>query len=228
MSGVDDLSPVAQDYLKVVWSATEWGGPPITTKGLAARFSTTQANVSETMRRLHARGLVDYQPYRPVTLTPLGERLAVQMVRRHRLVETFLARVLGYAWDEVHDEAERLEHAVSDRLLDRIDQFLDRPDADPHGDPIPDAGGGRPPRPAAARLAEAPAGAYRVVRVADDDADRLVRLHRAGVLPGAVVRWAGGGTPTVLAGPAGQGRAAAAGGPALAPDDLEAVWARPA
>lgn len=108
MTEVDALTPVAQDYLKVIWAATEWGEPPITTKGLATRFGTTQANVSETVRRLEAQGLVAYEPYRPVVLTELGVRLAMAMVRRHRLIECFLATTLGYGWDEVHDEAERL------------------------------------------------------------------------------------------------------------------------
>ena len=188
MDGVDDLTPVAQDYLKVIWSAIEWGEPPITTKGLATRFATTQANVSETMRRLQARGLVDYQPYKPVTLTAVGERLALQMVRRHRLIETFLAEVVGYAWDEVHDEAERLEHAVSDQLLNRIDGLLGHPSADPHGDSIPSASGEWAPQTDALRLAEAQPGRYRVVRVADSDPDRLIRLQGSGIVPGAVIQ----------------------------------------
>lgn len=85
------------------------------------------------MKRLAAQGLINYQPYRPVSLTPLGERLAVEMVRRHRLLETFLAEHLGYGWDEVHDEAERLEHAVSATFVERIDRALGRPTTDPHG-----------------------------------------------------------------------------------------------
>lgn len=188
MVAVDDLSQVAQDYLKVIWSSVEWGEPPITTKGLAARFGTSQANVSDTMRRLEAQGLVDYRPYKPVTLTALGERLAVQMVRRHRLLETFLTQTLDYAWDEVHDEAERLEHAVTERLLDRIDTLLGHPRSDPHGDPIPSATGEWEPQTHAVKLSDADPGLYRVVRVADDDPERLVRLERAGLVPGALVR----------------------------------------
>ena len=133
---VDALSSVAQDYLKVIWSATEWGDPPITTKALAARLGTTPANVSETLRRLDSQGLVHYEPYRPARLSASGRRLALAMVRRHRLLEAFLAGMVGYSWDEVHDEAERLEHAVSDDFLDRIDALLGFPTHDPHGDPI--------------------------------------------------------------------------------------------
>ncbi|MDN5770546.1 MAG: metal-dependent transcriptional regulator, partial [Microlunatus sp.] len=141
MVRVEEITTVAQDYLKVIWSATEWGGPAITTKDLAARFGTSQANVSETVKRLAGQNLVDYQPYKPVVLTPRGTVLALAMVRRHRLVETFLVTVLGYEWEEVHDEAERLEHAVSDTLIARIDQRLGHPTSDPHGDPIPAADG---------------------------------------------------------------------------------------
>jgi DtxR family transcriptional regulator, Mn-dependent transcriptional regulator len=196
---VDDLSAVAQDYLKVIWSASEWGEAPITTTGLAGRFATTAANVSVTLRRLQSQGLVDYQPYRPAGLTPLGRSLAVAMVRRHRLLETFLASELGYAWDEVHDEAERLEHAVSDELLARIDERLDHPLLDPHGDPIPGRDGSVAPLPATAALSDAGPGEHRVARVSDADAVRLARLARLGVIPGATVSLGVEG-PTVLVG----------------------------
>ena len=176
MARVDDLTPVAQDYLKVIWSATEWGEPPITTKGLAARFATTQANVSETMRRLQRHGLVIYQPYKPVTLTGSGKTLAVAMVRRHRLLEAFLAQVLGYGWDEVHDEAEVLEHALSDRLLDSIDRELGHPRRDPHGDPIPHADLSVP-RVDAMLLGDAAEGVPgTVVRISDRDPELLRHL----------------------------------------------------
>jgi DtxR family Mn-dependent transcriptional regulator len=183
---VDELTPVAQDYLKVIWSAAEWGGAPITTKALAARFSSTAANVSVTLRRLEAQGLVVYQPYRPAELTDLGRRLAVAMVRRHRLLEAFLAGILGYAWDEVHDEAERLEHAVSDDFLDRIDRLLGHPRFDPHGDPIP-AADGRFTLPETVELGAATPGMHRVARVADVDPGALAKLSRLGVVPGVLV-----------------------------------------
>jgi DtxR family Mn-dependent transcriptional regulator len=187
MLRVDDLTPVAQDYVKVIWTATEWGEPPITTKGLADRFETTQANVSETMRRLAAQGLVTYEPYRPVVLTPRGLGLAMAMVRRHRLLECFLAQVLGYGWDEVHAEAERLEHAVSDDLLERIDRLLGSPRTDPHGDPIPDRDGVLPAAAPAPLLSEVGPGRYLVARVSDADPDALARLRARGLVPGAVV-----------------------------------------
>lgn len=184
---VEDVSPVAQDYLKVIWSAEEWGEAPITTTGLAERFSTTRANVSATLRRLADQGLVDYEPYRPAVLTDLGRRLAIAMVRRHRLLEAFLARTLHYEPQEVHAEAERLEHAVSEGFLARIDALLGHPVTDPHGDPIPDADGQWARQPASAMVGAVAPGHYRVARVADSDPDVLARLIAAGVRPGAEV-----------------------------------------
>lgn len=187
MDEVDALTAVAQDYVKVIWAATEWGEPPITTKGLAARFGTTQANVSDTVRRLAAQGLVAYEPYRPVALTERGLQLAMAMVRRHRLIECFLAEVLGYGWDEVHDEAERLEHAISDDFLARIDRMLGHPRFDPHGDPIPGPDGRLPTAAPAVLLPQAGTGRHLVARVSDADPEALARLRRRGIVPGVVI-----------------------------------------
>jgi DtxR family Mn-dependent transcriptional regulator len=215
---VDDLTPVAQDYIKVIWSATEWDEPPITTKGLASRFSTSPANVSDTVRRLAGQGLVTYEPYRPVTLTEKGGRLAVAMVRRHRLIETFLAEVLGYAWDEVHEEAERLEHATSEDFLARIDRLLGHPQIDPHGDPIPGPDGTWTTLPDVVRLADAPAGHYRVVRVSDASRESLSRLGQHGVVPGAFLEVTADSPPLTMVG----------GSPVDLPtEDVAAVRVRP-
>jgi DtxR family Mn-dependent transcriptional regulator len=219
MGHVGDLTQIAQDYLKVIWSAIEWGDPPITTKGLAARFATTQANVSETMRRLDGQGLVTYQPYKPVTLTTLGESLAVAMVRRHRLLETYLAQALNYGWEEVHDEAERLEHAVSDEFLDRIDHLLGYPRIDPHGDPIPGPNGDWTPQTDAIKLSQAEPGQYRVVRVADTNPEQLSRLRREHLAPGSTVQVRAGLPPVIV------GARSPAG---IDPADLDAVRVRPA
>lgn len=184
---IESISPVAQDYLKAIWSATEWGEPPITGKALAERFGTTAANITDTVKRLAAQGLVVYEAYKPVALTPEGERYAIQMVRRHRLLESFLVTTLGYSWDEVHDEAERLEHACSDLMIERIDLLLGHPDRDPHGDPIPTREG-RTSRPRdAVRLAEAPDGGYRITRISDDDPRLLAAFERWGLAPGVAI-----------------------------------------
>ena len=217
---VDDISSVAQDYLKVIWSATEWGGPPISTKGLADRLGTTQANVSETLRRLAEQQLVDYRPYKPAALTSHGTELAVAMVRRHRLIETFLVTCLGYDWGEVHDEAEQLEHAVSDLMIQRIDRLLGHPTADPHGDPIPSPDGA-PLRPVdTIGLPEATPGTYTVVRISDADPHVLARLKTHNVTPGAQLRV----HPTP--GPAGTMRVTGPHGQPLTATDTRAIRVR--
>ena len=115
---------VAQDYLKVIWTAQEWSQEKVSTKMLAERIGVSASTASESIRKLADQGLVDHEKYGAVTLTDAGRAAALGMVRRHRLMETFLVRELGYSWDEVHDEAEVLEHAVSDRMLARIDAKL--------------------------------------------------------------------------------------------------------
>lgn len=166
---VSDLSPVAQDYLKFIWSATEWEGDPVTVKQLSDRLGVRAATVSDGIRRLTEQGLLAHEPYGGIELTDEGRRHAVAMVRRHRLIETFLVEQLGYGWDEVHDEAEVLEHAVSDGLIERIDRRLGFPSRDPHGDPIPTADG-QPRRPDAVPLLSAPTGVEVVVaRISDAD-----------------------------------------------------------
>lgn len=180
-----DLTPVAQDYLKAVWSALEWtpaGQPPrVSTGQLADRLGVGPSTVSEAVQRLSEQGLLAYRPYRGVGLTDVGRGYALVMVRRHRLLETWLMQELGYAWDEVHDEAERLEHAVSDRLVERLDVLLGRPVRDPHGDPIPTADG-RVVRPDALPLADLGAGESGVVaRISDADPADLRALADLGI-----------------------------------------------
>ena len=179
-----EVSEVSQDYLKAIWSAQEWGGDPMTATELANRFGTTKANVTEVLKRLDELELIKRVPYRPPALTAQGKAIALSMVRRHRLIETFLVESLGYGWDEVHDEAETLEHAASDLLIDRIDAFLGHPRSDPHGDPIPRSDG-RVESHDSVLLAEASAGSYLVLRVSDADPQVLSELAEAGVLPDA-------------------------------------------
>ncbi|WP_209325981.1 metal-dependent transcriptional regulator [Brevibacterium renqingii] len=181
-----EVSEVSQDYLKAIWSAQEWGGDPMTATELANRFGTTKANVTEVLKRLDELELITRVPYRPPVLTAHGKAIALSMVRRHRLIETFLVESLGYGWEEVHDEAEILEHAASDRLIDRIDAFLGHPTSDPHGDPIPGPDG-RVDSHTPTLLAEAAAGHYEVLRVSDADPQVLGKLAEAGVLPEAAL-----------------------------------------
>ncbi|GGC87061.1 transcriptional regulator [Tersicoccus solisilvae] len=172
-----------EDYVKAIHAHTEWNPGPITTTALAARLRVTAASASEMVRRLDERGLVVHRPYRPVELTPAGRALAVAMIRRHRLLETWLASELGYGWDEVHDEAERLEHAVSDRLIEAIAERLGDPERDPHGDPIPRRDGAVVV-PDARPLAGFDAGhPVRVRRVSDADPALLRALAAARIGP---------------------------------------------
>lgn len=171
----------ADDYLKTIFSHTEWQPDPITPNQLATRLGLAPSSVTEMVKKLHAAGLVDHRPYGPIALTSAGEQRALAMLRRHRLIETWLVNVHGYGWDEVHDEAEVLEHALSDRLLDAIDAELGRPSRDPHGDIIPAADGSLR-RPDAVRLDHAPVGfAGRVVRISDRDPDVLRVLDQLGI-----------------------------------------------
>ncbi len=176
--------PAIEDYVKVIHGHTEWQPAPITPSRLAARLGLAPSSVTEMVKKLAVQGLVDHQPYGAISLTAAGTALALRMVRRHRLIETWLVEVLGYTWDEVHDEAEVLEHAVSDRLLDALDAQLGHPVRDPHGDPIPSANGD-PRRVDAVRLSEASGG--RVVRVSDENPDDLRELARRGIHLDAVI-----------------------------------------
>jgi DtxR family transcriptional regulator, Mn-dependent transcriptional regulator len=180
------LSSVSQDYLKVIWSATEWEDRPVTTKMLAARLGVGASTVSETVRRLADSGLVTHEPYGAVGLTADGRALALAMVRRHRLVETFLVEVLGYGWDEVHDEAEILEHAVSDVFVERLADHLGHPTRDPHGDPIPAPDGTIDP-PAATVLWDAAPARWHVARISDADPDLLRYVQQVGLVLDATV-----------------------------------------
>ncbi|MDN3444750.1 metal-dependent transcriptional regulator [Microbacterium sp. APC 3901] len=174
-------SPAADDYLKTVYAHTEWQDAPITPSVLAAKLGIAPSSVTEMVKKLAAAGLVSHVPYGAVRLTDAGTQRALAMVRRHRLIETWLVQEFDYGWDEVHDEAEVLEHTISDRLLEGIDERLGRPRFDPHGDAIPDASG-VVEREAFVLLADAPVGHVgRVLRVDDRDPELLRALEAAGV-----------------------------------------------
>ncbi|GAT09906.1 manganese-binding transcriptional regulator MntR [Mycolicibacterium novocastrense] len=176
-----DLTTVAQDYLKVIWTVQEWSQEKVSTKLLAERLGVSASTASESIRKLADQGLVDHEKYGAVTLTEAGRAAALAMVRRHRLMETFLVRELGYSWDEVHDEAEVLEHAVSDRMLDRIDAKLGHPTRDPHGDPIP-AADGRVPTPDARQLSACHDGDRgTIARISDADPEMLRYFDSVGI-----------------------------------------------
>lgn len=170
---VAELSPRTQQYLKVIWGLQEWSDAPVTTTLLAERIGVRPPTVSDALRKLSDEGLVHHARYGAAELTPRGRSLALQMVRRHRLIETYLAEQLDYDWDQVHAEAETLEHAVSDMFVERIDRLLGHPTRDPHGDPIPAADGSLDVPEVVGLAAVPPGRSIRVEQVSDADPDLL-------------------------------------------------------
>jgi Mn-dependent transcriptional regulator len=180
-----DVSHAVGDYLKAIWSLSREGRA--STNAIAEQLGYTPASVSGMLVRLGELGLVQHVRYRGATLTEAGEREALRLLRRHRLVETFMMRSLGYGWDEVHEEAEALEHVVSDRFAERLALLLGNPSHDPHGDPIPRLDGSLPDTPDEPLL-ELPEGAtLRVARLRSQDPRVLTELAAFGVTPGAML-----------------------------------------
>ena len=178
-------SPAIDDYLKRIYQHTEWQTERITPSQLALELGLAPSSVTEMVQKLAAQGLVTHRPYGPVALSDAGAARAAAVIRRHRLIETWLVREFGYGWDEVHDEAEVLEHSISDRLLAGIDERLGHPPFDPHGDAIPDASGHVRREAFVLLAAAAPGHSGRVLRVSDRDPALLRALEDGGVRPGA-------------------------------------------
>jgi len=179
------LSRSQEDYLKQIF-LLGGGEEAVSTQDLADRLEVRPASATGMIQRLADLELVRHEPYRGVRLTEGGRRVALEMLRHHRLIETFLAQVLGYGWDEVHDEAERLEHVISERFEERIAETLGHPTHDPHGDPIPDANLRLPPADDAINLTRVDRGVPMIVaRVSSQRSDELFRLGQLGLAPGA-------------------------------------------
>ena len=180
------LSGPVEDYLKAIYDLER--GEPATTNDIALRLDISPASVSGMVRRLADQGLITHEPYRGVRLTEDGRRAALRTLRRHRILECYLTEVLGYPWDRVHDEAEQLEHAASEELIERMASALGDPTHDPHGAPIPSREG-EVDETTLRTLADAAAGEQlRVRQVMDKDAERLRYLAELGIRPGALVR----------------------------------------
>lgn len=194
--------PVVDDYLKTIYHHTEWQTDPVTPSRLASELGLAPSSVTEMVQKLASQGLVTHRPYGPVQLTDEGVRRAAGVIRRHRLVETWLVREFGYAWDEVHDEAEVLEHTISDRLLEGIAARLGHPRFDPHGDAIPDADGTVHREPFVLVARAAPGHRGRVLRVSDRDPALLRACEEAGLDVGHTIAVVGDGTVSVDGSPA--------------------------
>lgn len=193
-----------EDYAKTIYGLAEWEGADVTASSLAKTLGVSNPSVSLMTRKMAELGLLDHQPYAPLRLTAAGRRLALAMVRRHRLIETWLVRELGYGWDEVHDEAERLEHAVSETFVERLDAKLGHPTTDPHGDPIP-AKDLSLDYPETTLLCRAPEGALvRVEQVDDSVPEALHALTEQRIEIGASLRvLTSAAGDVVLQGPSG-------------------------
>ena len=189
---IGELPQRTQEYLKLLWGISERAGESggqasVSLSELSRRAQQKNSTTSEAIKRLQSRGLVEHEPYSGVRLTELGARLAVTMIRRHRLIETFLVETLGYTWDEIHADADLLEHAATDRFIDRIDELLNFPTRDPHGDPIPSADG-RVEDLGVMSLAECTPGLPVIIEQVNDEDPELLRYLAAHVIaPGSKV-----------------------------------------
>lgn len=181
------LSRSVEDYLKAIYGISEQGDAA-STSAVAEAMSVQPASVTGMVKRLAEAGYLEHVPYRGVRLTESGIREALRVLRRHRIIETYLCRRLGYAWDDVHEEAERMEHAVSDHLIERMAAALGFPSHDPHGAPIPTRGGDIEET-GVETLSEAARGdTLRVRAVRDGDPEALRTMEALGLIPGARLR----------------------------------------
>lgn len=179
-------TPVVEDYLKAIWYLSQ-SEAPVSTSRIAERLGLSAAAVTAMVKRLAENGLLKHEPYYGVRLTPAGELAGLRIIRRHRVLELFLTETLGYEWDRVHDEAERLEHAASDELIERLARLLGEPERDPHGAAIPTAQGelDQAVYPTLADLA--PGDDVRVVEVRVHEPEQLRYLGSLDLYPGARV-----------------------------------------
>ena len=183
---VERLTAPVEDYLKAIY-AIELAGGVAATNDIAQRLEIAPASVSGMVRRLSEQGLLAYERYRGVRLTPAGRQAALRTLRRHRVIEAYLVRALGYPWDGVHEEAERLEHAASDALIDRMAAAIGEPLTDPHGAPIPSREGEIDETRHSTLADVQPGQRVRIMRVGDEDAGLLRYLASLGIRPGVVV-----------------------------------------
>lgn len=177
------LSQSVEDYLKTIYKLQADGEPASTTK-IAEAMNVSSASATNMIKRLADMRLVKYQSYKGASLTESGKKIALEIIRHHRLLELYLLEVMGYSWDEVHDEAEKLEHHISERFEDKIADLLDHPTYDPHGDPIPSKEGIMPQMEVEALTEVKEGHRYIVSRVRDQDPELLRYLEKIGLQPG--------------------------------------------
>lgn len=181
------LSQAVEDYLKTIYTLESEGNKATTTK-ISNALDVSSASATNMVKRLSKMGLVNYESYKGASLSKSGRKIALEIIRHHRLLELYLLEVLGYSWDEVHEEAEKLEHHISERFEDKIAQLLDDPTHDPHGDPIPTKEGLMPEMNAEPLVEAEKDQSYIVSRVKDQDPELLRYLEKIGLLPGIKIR----------------------------------------
>jgi DtxR family Mn-dependent transcriptional regulator len=181
-----ELTGPVEDYLKAIYEL-ERTGEAAETNAIARLLGIAPASVSGMVRRLAEQGLITHERYRGARLTTSGRRAALRTIRRHRVIEAYLTSALGYSWDRVHDEAERLEHAASDELIDRMAEAIGEPETDPHGAPIPTREGTLEERSVIPLSSLVPGDSARVETVSDANADRLRYLAELGIIPGVEI-----------------------------------------
>lgn len=180
-------SQSVEDYLKAIYKLENEAEGGVSTSRLAKEMDVASASVTNMVKRLSDMGLVTYESYYGSRLTETGEKIALEIIRHHRLLELYLKEIMGYSWDEVHDEAEKLEHHISEQFEDKIAELLDHPDFDPHGDPIPDKDGKMPVLQSKS-LTDVPSNAPFIIRRVKNQNPELLRyLEKQGLLPGVKV-----------------------------------------
>lgn len=181
------LSQSVEDYLKAVY-ILESEGESATTTNIAEALNVSSASVTNMVKKLAKMNLVEHKSYKGARLTDAGKKIALEILRHHRLLELYLKEIMGYSWDEVHDEAEKLEHHISEQFEDRIAELLNDPAYDPHGDPIPSKDGVMPKMAQLPIIDAEPGKSYLIGRVKDQDPELLRYLEQVGVLPGVKIK----------------------------------------
>lgn len=179
------LSPAIEDYLKTIYKLQAPDGTGVSTSDISRAMDVAPSSASNMVKRLAGLKLVEYRAYRGVVLTEAGEKIALEIIRHHRLLETYLREVMGFDWDQMHAEAELLEHHISEEFEDRIEALLGYPTHDPHGDPIPSRDGVVPTIPAVPLSPVHVGKRVVIVRLTEQDPELLTRFEQAGLLPGA-------------------------------------------
>ncbi len=179
---IQELSPRISDCLKVIYAMQE-RGQKVSTSAVSERLGVSDATVTTLFKDFATAGWVEHVPYRGVRLTELGQHKAMEVIRHHRLLELYLARELHYSWDQVHDEADKLEHVISEEFEDKLDALLGYPTVDPHGDPIPSKEGKLPEREGTPLLQLQGGQCARILRIKDQNAEKLRYLGQLGLYP---------------------------------------------